>query len=927
MKNPILVGLLGAATASAFGQNAAADSGSVTNQLQEVVVTGTLIRGVAPAGAPLTTLSNAQIVASGTTNTADLLATAPGLNSFNTLPIGGNQQYRSTGATVPGMRGLPGTAVLVLLDGHRMVGDSPLLSTPDPSSIPAGAIDHIEILQDGGSATYGSDAVAGVINIITRKNFDGAETTGSYTGADGYNGSSLGQTFGKTWTGGSAMVSGQFENNSDLLDSDRSYYEQDLRRYGGRDNLSTICGPAKNFSINGTYYNATTLTQEPGSAVTQQSTCDPYANADLVNPNRRYSIVGNVRQDVGSRVHLSFDAKWTDDLSHQTYAPTNLVVNLPGLPGGLIIPSTNPFYLAPPGNTSGAPESVEANSLALGPIGNVTNVYRARSGMADLGARVDLTGSWELNTDFDYGNSTSSALNPDSTGPNPDALYAAENGTTTSTALDPFGGRTSPQVAQAIMDWPLLFKATQRLYDLNVTTDGTLYNLPGGPVKLAVGVANRHEEYSGEDPIGVPGDLGFTQPNYQHGSRVVNAGFAQLSLPIFGERNALPGLQSLRVSLAGRYDHYSDFGGTTNPKYGIEWAPIRDLTLRSSYGTSFHAPQLADTNAIDTRAGYSQSTTTSVLPPGMPVGVYTIGIAGGKPNLLPETATTTTFGFDFTPEALRGFKASLTYFMIRYDNEVEIPPNSSNNFAIPSLTSELYHYNETAPGVYAPIPIAELASILSGVRTTFPGGVAGLPPIYLVSDLRRTNVGTTDIDGWDFDFDYHKPLPLGMLSLSLTGEYFVMFKTRLAPGTSFIDNLTSGLQYFQNDAGAQSIIPWHWRAAASWQVGPYATQLAVNYTGHYDYGYTAYNYASNPAGTPSNAIQWVQQFVTVDWSGIWNLPDGAGPLKNTRLQLNVYNILNQAPPLQIVYGASGGFASESANPLGRTVRISLDKLW
>ncbi|HEV7139380.1 MAG TPA: hypothetical protein VGN43_22305, partial [Steroidobacteraceae bacterium] len=74
-------------------------------------------------------------------------------------------------------------------------------------------------------------------------------------------------------------------------------------------------------------------------------------------------------------------------------------------------------------------------------------------------------------------------------------------------------------------------------------------------------------------------------------------------------------------------------------------------------------------------------------------------------------------------------------------------------------------------------------------------------------------------------------------------------------------------------------------------------------------------------------IQWVQQFVTVDWSGIWNLPDSAGLLKNTRLQLNVYNILNQAPPQQIVYGASGGFASESASPLGRTIRISLDKLW
>ncbi len=585
MKNPLLIGLLGAATAAALGQNAAVDQSGVSSQLGEVVVTGTLIRGVAPAGAPLITLSNAQIVATGTTNTADLLATTPGLNSFNTLPIGGNQQYRSTGATVPGMRGLPGTAVLVLLDGHRMVGDSPLLSTPDPSSIPAGAIDHVEILQDGGSATYGSDAVAGVINIITRKNFNGAETTAAYTKANGYDGVSIGQTFGKTWDGGSAMLSGQFENNSALLNSDRSYYTQDLRPYGGKDNRNNICGPALNFKLNGKYYSTATLTPEPGSAVTQQMTCDPYENADLVNPNRRYAFVGNIRQDVGSRVHLSFDAKWTDDVSHQTYAPQNLVVNLPGLPGGLIVPSTNPFYLAPPGDTSGAPETVLANSLALGPIGNVVNVYRARSGMADLGARVDLFGSWELNADFDYGNSTSTALNPDSTSVNPDALYAAENGTTTATALDPFFGRTNPAVAAAIMDWPLLFKATQRLYDLNVTMDGTVFTLPGGPVKLAVGLADRHEQYSGEDPIGIPGELGFTQPNYQHGSRVVNAAFGQLSLPIFGQHNALPGLHSLRLSLAGRYDRYSDLGVTSIPKFCIVWAPVRFVSFRSSFGT------------------------------------------------------------------------------------------------------------------------------------------------------------------------------------------------------------------------------------------------------------------------------------------------------------------------------------------------------
>jgi iron complex outermembrane recepter protein len=928
MKKLVGLGLFCATATAAFGQTAGEKpAAQEDDQLLEVVVTGTLIRGEAPIGSPVATLDNAAIVATGATNTADILATVPALTTFNTLPIGGNQEYRSTGATVPGMRGLPGTAVLVLLDGHRLVGDSPLLSTADPSSIPAMAIDHIEVVQDGGSATYGSDAVAGVINIITKKNFDGAETNVSYNAAKGYNGSNVAQDFGKTWSGGSLFLTGEYESNSDLLNSDRSFYTQDLRPYGGKDGLSTTCGPAVNFSAGGVYYNAHTLTPQPGSGVTQLAACDPAANVDLVDPSRRYGFVGNLRQDIGDKVHMFVDMKYTDTLSTQLYNPATLSVNYPGLPAGVVLPNTNPFFIVPPGNPTATQETVLVNSAAFGSQGNIVNVYRARSGMVDLGANVDLWHGWQLTTDFNYGWSISSALNPDSTGVNPSALYAAENGTTTGTALDPFGGRTNPAVVSAIMNWPLLFAATQRLYDFNVKADGTVFTLPGGDFKLAVGAANRHEQYSGEDPIGVPGTLGFTEPNDQSAGRTVDAVFAEAAIPIFGTPNALPGLRRLEISLAGRYDHYSDFGSTSNPKYGIVWSPIEDVSFRGSYGTSFHAPQLADIYAIDTRATATQSTTSTNLPPGMTPGVYTVGIAGGKPGLLPETARTGSFGLDLTPTFLPGFKASVTYFMIRYSNEVEIPPNTPVNFLIPSLAGKLYTFNETSPGVYAPLTAAQLQSVLGGVRNTYPGGIAALPPTYLITDLRRQNLGESDIDGFDFDFSYVHALYDGTFSADLSGEYFTKFETQLGAGTPFINNLTSGLQYYQNDAGAQSIIPLHLRASLGWQEGPLSTQAVVSYTGHYNYAYSAYNYSVAPNGTPTAAIQWVSPFVTVDLSAMWSFQNDSGPLKNAKLQVNVYNILDQNPPFQYITGASGGFASESANPLGRTFRIGLEKKW
>jgi iron complex outermembrane recepter protein len=930
MKKLVGLGLCCATATIALGQTAPEKPAAEDDQLQEVVVTGTLIRGEAPIGSPVVTMDHAAIEATGATNTADLLATIPALTTFNTLPIGGNQEFRSTGATVPGMRGLPGTAVLVLLDGHRLVGDSPLLSTADPSSIPAMAIDHIEVVQDGGSATYGSDAVAGVINIITRKNFDGVETHVSYDGAQGYDGANVSQDFGKTWSGGSMFLTGEYESNSSLANDARSYYTQDLRPWGGKDGLSTTCGPAQNFSINGVYYNAHSLQPQPGAGVTQLATCDPAADAYLVNPSRRYGFIGNVRQDIGDNVHTFLDMKYTDTLSTQLYNPATLSVSYPGLPAGVVIPNSNPFFIAPPGNPTATSETVLVNSGAFGSQGNVVNVYRARSGMIDLGANVDLWHGWQLTTDFNYGWSLSTALNPDSTGVNPMALYNAENGTTTGTALDPFGGRTNPAVVSGIMNWPLLFAATQRLYDFNIKADGTVVTLPGGDFKLAVGAANRHEQYNGEDPIGVPGEPGYTEPNAQSAGRTVNAVFAEAAVPIFGTPNALPGLRRLELSLAGRFDHYSDFGSTSNPKYGLVWSPVEDISVRGSYGTSFHAPQLADIFAIDTRATASQSTTSTNLPPGIAPGAEVVGIAGGKPGLLPETAKTGSFGIDLTPSFLPGFKASVTYFLIRYANEVEIPPNTSVNFLIPSLAGKLYTFNETSPGVYAPLTPAQLQSALGGIRTTYPGGIignSGISPIYLITDLRRQNLGQSDIDGFDFDFNYHHALDEGTISADLSGEYFTKFQTQLGAGTPFINNLTSGLQYYQNDAGAQSIIPWHLRGNVGWQEGHLSTQAVVNYTGHYNYAYSQYDYTVAPNGTPKAAIQWVSQFVTVDLNGMWSFPNDSGFLKDSKVQLNIYNILDQRPPFQQVTGASGGFASESANPLGRTIRISFDKKW
>jgi len=313
--------------------------------LQEVVVTGTMIRGAtAPVGSQMTVVDNAAITATGTTNTADLLATLPELNSFNIAPQGGQSEFNSGGSSTPGMHGLPGTATLVLIDGHRAVGDTPLLTVPDPSSIPPSAIDHIEVLADGGSAIYGSDAVAGVINIILKKNIDYSQTNVSYAGANAYNTSSLEQLFGKTWSAGSAMLAVSYEGNSDLKNSDRNFYQ--LAPPGLQYVPNYNC-PTPNVEIGAATYSGPGLSPGPLKA------CDPNLNADLFNQNRRYGMITTVRQDFGDNVHAFFDGKYTDELSKELIPAVAVATGADAAGNPIItVPNTNPYFLLPAGVTA-----------------------------------------------------------------------------------------------------------------------------------------------------------------------------------------------------------------------------------------------------------------------------------------------------------------------------------------------------------------------------------------------------------------------------------------------------------------------------------------------------------------------------------------------------------------------------------------------
>jgi len=545
-------------------------------------------------------------------------------------------------------------------------------------------------------------------------------------------------------------------------------------------------------------------------------------------------------------------------------------------------------------------------------LGNLYDVFRSRSGMADAGADIDLGHTWILTPDFDYSWSSSSTLNPDNGGVNLINLATAVDGTTPATALNPFGP-SSPAVASSVLNYPLWFYGDQRLFDLNLKADGTLMTLPGGDLKLAVGVGNRHEEYDGSNPIGVPGQSGYND-NVVNASRIINAVFGELALPVVGPGNAIPGVQRLSISAAGRFDHYSDFGGTKNPKIGIDYVPIDDLKLRASYGTSFHAPQLADLYGIDTRAGGGGPGAPPpgyVLPPGTPfTSAY---IAGGRDDLIPEQAKNFSAGLDWSPSYVPGFKASLTYFMIRFTDEVQIPP-FNELFTNPVLEGRFVYLNQTGNPAdpLAPLTAAQIASIFNGIRLTGLLATSPFPPLWEVIDARRANIGSTAVDGWDFNLNYKHPLGTGAVLFGLSGEWLTEYDSNAGPGTPYGNDLTDGNSYQTSDTSAYNVIAWHARGMVGWQTGSLVTQAYLNYTGNFNFGYV------NTTG--ASAIQWVSPFVTVDLNARYEIPSSDG----LSVQVNVSNLLNAAPPL---VEQTGGYSVESANPLGRLVRLTLTKRW
>ena len=942
----------------AFAQGAAAAAPPTSAQtVAEIVVTGTSIRGVAPVGATVSAVGQAEISRTADQTVQQVLQNVPAVVGLQSAGQGAFGSADGAGVDAPTIHGLGASAsnqTLIILDGHRMPLSGLNHELVDPNAIPTLALQRVEVLADGASSIYGSDAVAGVINFITRKSYDGFEAQGQAGFGRDYHTYSGGFIGGTTWDKGSAWVAYSYDYRSDLLAGDRSFTAANHLAQGGSNLASYNCGAAT-LKIGSTYYPspyATTSTLPSSGA----GVCDYTGLADLLPSENRNSVMARINEDVNDRLSVSGDTLYSNlyEITQNVRGTATTTI----FSGGA---QANPYFVTPAGMaTTPASETVywDANAL-LGP-GAHTNVSD-ETFEQHLKATYKLTDSWQAVAEGTVGEVTSrqsiiGAVNGSATNL---ALNGTTNGSGSLTtpsvpgtsiivtqalsaanALDPFltaGNPTPASVLAGIQNSTQTRLSRHDMEDATLKLDGSLFNLPAGPVKLAVGGEFTHYTLHLDitQPLGIgPATLGSSTTNLDY-ARTVMSGFGELLIPVVSPEQNIPLMRKIDLSVSGRIDHYNDFGSTENPKFGGNWEVISGLKLRGAYATSFTAPALTSVGQPVGQWGVTGETgfgnyglgavnvpvAANALLSQLPgcatsttcqLGSSTIGglqISGGNRYLKPQTGKSWSTGVDYTPDFLKGLKLSLTY----WDDEIVggvTSPTPSVAVNSPTLLNKVLTVYPTGATP------AQIAALTGGLTQT-----SALPStVYFVYNYQQQNVLNLWLQGIDYSVSYGFSTSYGRFTVQTAGSYETEFNEQIGAGTPIYSVL--------NTTGANTTFPsiqFQTRSGLSWDSNKGLTaDVFWNHTGAYKNwsGTTVTPIIHNALGAPIGGGDTVAANDTFDVHVAYNFTSPNAWVNGSQVYVDVQNIADKAPPF---YNTAAGYDTYAGNPIGRVVSVGLHK--
>ncbi len=846
-------------------------AGGVANTSSEatdadIVVTGTLLRGTAPVGSNVISVGQDRVRSQGTTTTNELLGTIPQVtNFFNNVPTAslvGAVQASQTNR--PNLRNLSSNtsssaSTLVLFDGHRIAGAGVTSSTVDPDLIPTGAIERVEVVTDGGSSTYGADAVGGVINFITRRRFDGVQVDARYGFADNYWTSTANATVGKDWGSGSLYASYSFNKNDSIFGRDRDFIKAYDYSVNPAVPASRQCNQA-NITIGANDY------AYPSGALGGVR-CDASDNTAFVPSQERHGGIVSLSQDLNSDISVDVKAFYgrRETRGQQTASATTTIT------------SANPFYFAVPGVTGRPDQTV---NFSFSPVfdgdSSAQGTINAEWG-ANAEFKAKLGSNFQLRTLLNYSSSDSSYyINQIDVA----ALGSAASATTAATALNPYNlSATSPSVLAGLTNFQAAGQSKDYQFNGRAIIDGSLLTLPGGDVKVALGYEYINDQFAQRFTTGgVRGAI--SELAYNQYDRQVHAAFGEVQVPIFGEGNRTGGLYSLLLSGSARYDHYSDFGGTFNPKVGASYKPVSWFTIRGNYGTSFNAPTPVD------QLGSSRNSILAIpiaafVRPGDNVpffGSGTVALTGAIPNLQPQTAKTWSVGADLDLPFIEGLHASASYYNVKFDNILATPTPNTGIFR------DFPNNVQTAVGGIAPATVrafaAQDANGLAQVNALIGAGI----PIYELVDFRTGNYGILKVSGIDYTVNYRRETNFGGVDASVSGNYQLTRDGQASPGAPSVDQLLldQPLMLLQATLGAD--------------LGGFRAQATLNHNSGFDY--------TQRAGDVSGQKR-VSAFNVVNLFFKYDVPATSGVLSGLSFTANINNAFDQDPPAYRITGGSG----------------------
>jgi iron complex outermembrane receptor protein len=945
---------------SIAAQEAADSPASDADPANDIIVTGTSIRGAPPVGGNLVSVGREAIDQTGAINVQQILKTVPAITGIGSGGVGQNAGNSYYAPTIHSLGSSASNSTLVLIDGHRIPLGHTSLALPDPSIVPPIMLERVEVLAEGSSATYGSDAVAGVVNFITRKRYDGVMGTAQAGFGANYRTFAAGLLGGKSWDSGYVTLGLGFSRSGAVpYDyNNRPYLQPNHIDEGGTNFQSFNCSPAT-IQPNGAgnIYLSPTSSQNIANTPAN-APCDNQPFGDRIGRERRYNAMIKLSQDITDKLTLSADFVYSDrdTLTNNARGGIQATVFRTGA-------QANPFYVNPPGVPEFLADGVTRNpgydkqtirwnaDQLLGPGAFTDN--SAKTYIATANAEWNFSENFRFTAMALYGEDRTAQVSEGSLCTSCATL--ALNGTvqtngsmttpvagtnliplnlplTAANALDVWNpaatNRTSAAVRAALTDSRSSTSHISTIRQFRAGIDGSLFALPGGDVKVAFG---GELQKWGLDTTVVrplnsgPASQGSTQRFFPL-DRNVESAYGELLVPVISpDMNTF--LYRVDLSVSGRYDHYSDFGGTFNPKVAANVEVVQGIKLRGNWARSFVAPSMrsvgdpvfgtysnSTAQLINTQAQVSVARFPQIANiPGIACsgGFCTIGgniqgvvVDTGNPKVGPQKGTTWSIGLDLAPTFLPGFRGSVTLFNNKLRGGITSPCAPGcilNNGALNYLLT--VYPNGATP--------AQLAAQINDVPIT-----TALPPTtYYVFRRPQSNALDLDLTGLDISLSYEFTTDIGKFDIGGSATEFLKFEQGFTGSPKF-DVL--------NTVGINSTFPSIKRQArfnAGWSYEGASLEIFANHVGSYkNWGSGTVNPLILDAnGNVSGGGDIVKAWTTFDLHAGYKFSKG-GMLGESEVYVDANNLFDKAPPF---FNASNGYDPFGSNPLGRVISIGL----